>query len=381
MSTPRPDLKSRKIAIALSGGGYRAATFHLGTLRSLAEAGLFEQVTFISSVSGGSLVTGLIYALNENRWPTSRQFLDSIYDRALEVLRTSNLEKGILLGLLRPDVWWFSGIASLTARALESQWGFKVKLKDLPEMPRWIINATTYETGKNFRFMPQRMGDYILGYTAYPDLPASAAVAASAGFPILIGPYILPTGSREWFKYSDPASKNKLSSKAAFNKLHLWDGGVYDNLGLEALYKPNRSEFREGFDFLVVSDGSLGIEPSTSRWRFSRAKRLLDIATAQARNLMVRSLHHHFSKNPYSGVFFQIGATSRGIVAMSPRASELRDLDHSIYLDEGKCAASSRIGSRLSPMKLECSEDLVRHGNEVAHLTLRCFCPEYFPWK
>src|SRR5438105_4892263 len=44
------------LALCLSGGGYRAAIFHLGALSRLHEAGLLRRVERISSVSGGSIV-------------------------------------------------------------------------------------------------------------------------------------------------------------------------------------------------------------------------------------------------------------------------------------------------------------------------------------
>jgi len=48
-------LNNRLIGLALSGGGIRAAVFHLGVLKYLAEAGLFERIVSISSVSVVSL--------------------------------------------------------------------------------------------------------------------------------------------------------------------------------------------------------------------------------------------------------------------------------------------------------------------------------------
>ena len=48
-----------RIALALSGGGSRAMAFHLGCLRGLYQAGLLDQVTVISSVSGGSVLAAL----------------------------------------------------------------------------------------------------------------------------------------------------------------------------------------------------------------------------------------------------------------------------------------------------------------------------------
>ena len=44
----------RRIGLALSGGGVRAATFHMGVLRRLAAEALLERISIISTVSGGS---------------------------------------------------------------------------------------------------------------------------------------------------------------------------------------------------------------------------------------------------------------------------------------------------------------------------------------
>src|SRR5207247_438457 len=50
------------IALSLSGGGYRAAAFHLGTLDLLHRLQLLRDVTMLSTVSGGTF-TGAYYAL------------------------------------------------------------------------------------------------------------------------------------------------------------------------------------------------------------------------------------------------------------------------------------------------------------------------------
>jgi NTE family protein len=42
-----------KLGLALSGGGFRSAFFHVGVLARLAEADLLRKVDVISSVSGG----------------------------------------------------------------------------------------------------------------------------------------------------------------------------------------------------------------------------------------------------------------------------------------------------------------------------------------
>lgn len=55
--------KGKRIGLALSGGGYRAAAFHLGTFRCLQRLGILKNVDVISTISGGSLA-GAYYALN-----------------------------------------------------------------------------------------------------------------------------------------------------------------------------------------------------------------------------------------------------------------------------------------------------------------------------
>ena len=45
-----------RIGLALSGGGFRAAIFHLGVIRRLEELGIMKDVDVISSVSVGSII-------------------------------------------------------------------------------------------------------------------------------------------------------------------------------------------------------------------------------------------------------------------------------------------------------------------------------------
>jgi NTE family protein len=57
----------KKIGLALSGGGYRAAAYHIGTLRALNRLGILDKVDVISSVSGGS-ITAACYALHKDNY-------------------------------------------------------------------------------------------------------------------------------------------------------------------------------------------------------------------------------------------------------------------------------------------------------------------------
>ena len=51
-----------RIGLALSGGGFRAAAYHLGVLKRLEEFGVLASIEALSTVSGGS-ITGALYAL------------------------------------------------------------------------------------------------------------------------------------------------------------------------------------------------------------------------------------------------------------------------------------------------------------------------------
>jgi len=48
------------IGLALSGGGFRATLFHLGSLWRLNELGWLPKVTRVTSVSGGSITAGVL---------------------------------------------------------------------------------------------------------------------------------------------------------------------------------------------------------------------------------------------------------------------------------------------------------------------------------
>ena len=50
----------RDVGLCLSGGGYRAAVFHLGSLIRLNEAGLLPRLRTVSSVSGGSIIAAFL---------------------------------------------------------------------------------------------------------------------------------------------------------------------------------------------------------------------------------------------------------------------------------------------------------------------------------
>ena len=59
-------IDGKRIGLALSGGGYRAAAYHIGTLRALHKLGILDKLDVISSVSGGS-ITSAYYVQNKEK--------------------------------------------------------------------------------------------------------------------------------------------------------------------------------------------------------------------------------------------------------------------------------------------------------------------------
>ena len=68
------DIEGNKIGLALSGGGYRAAAYHIGTLRALHKLKILEKVDVISSVSGGSITSAYYLLHKDNYWEFEQTF-------------------------------------------------------------------------------------------------------------------------------------------------------------------------------------------------------------------------------------------------------------------------------------------------------------------
>lgn len=69
--TPEAMHRRSGLALCLSGGGFRAALFHLGALRRLNELGLLSKIDTISTVSGGSIVAAHL-ADRIRPWPQAK---------------------------------------------------------------------------------------------------------------------------------------------------------------------------------------------------------------------------------------------------------------------------------------------------------------------
>jgi NTE family protein len=363
------------VGLALSGGGYRATVFHLGVLARLADGSQLENVSLLSTVSGGSLCAGLVFALNGFEWPSSAVYCEKILPAVRNLLTTVDfkalLVKRSLLNIFKIAEARADDLSVL----MQKYWGINISLNQLPELPRWLINATCYESGKNWRFERSRMGDYVSGYSHDTDLPLSDAMAASAGFPGLIGALPLETQNRSWFNYDEAGSSQPI--QPAYSPVHLWDGGLYDNHGLEGLH-----DFRKGwtgdFDFLVVSDAA---GRSRSESYHPGAKALMRIITGvlmdQVRSLRSRAILERILDHPDHGVFLQTGNTCEDVLRAAGKVSEIPTRCPGC-MSAAEAEQVAAMDTDIARMPVETFERTLRHGYEVANITLYAFFPEEF---
>lgn len=343
------------IALVLSGGGIRAMVFHLGVLRYLAEARALERVSRLSTVSGGSLVAGLIHARNNLAWPSSSQYLATIYPEVRAALCSRSMQLGAARQLLVPSNWQFLlSRANLLARALRREWGITGALSALPATPEWSINGTTAENGRRFRFKRDSMGDYRIGYASPGKFPLANALAVSAAFPGGFGPLSLKAQRFQWKRRAwdaPPGSEEPVT--IGHRVLHLYDGGVYDNLGLESVFDAGRGTSKYSDHAIVVSDAGKPLSDGLAAGPLNpfRLKHVADIMSDQSHALRVRTFINHLSNAPGQGAF----------VSME---------DKSPSLDASLRAFAMGFPTSLRRLTEHEFDQLAEHGYQVARLRL-----------
>ena len=263
------------VGVALSGGGSRAAVFGAGGLKALAtlrvgreDRSLLEQVSYISSVSGGSFAA-TYFAMHKPKRQhpvlTESDTLTKEYHDFFckyEEAMSQNFEWSTeWRQFVKPHRWLNPSYrATSLAEALDDHRFLNHKtLNDLYEReekgdsPRLIINSTLYNNGRRFvittlpeqafdpnfrekikkefsvpmpreleqaleRLAPMSFCSGAIG-ADWRGVPLSDAVVASASFPPLIGPITAQVqGSKDKDSY-----------------WHVGDGGLFDNQGTESL--------------------------------------------------------------------------------------------------------------------------------------------------
>ena len=282
-------------ALCLSGGGYRAMVFHIGALWRLYEARRLQSLNRISSVSGGSITAGLL-AL---KWPKlsfdpaglQQDFVREVV-APLRALASETIdEEAIVLGLILPG-----RVSDRVAAAYKNHLFGDTTLQDLPNSPRFVINATNVQSGVLWRFMKPYMRDYRVGEVKQPTVKLSMAVAASSAFPPVLSPVELRVDPSSF----TPNSGLDLQRAPFTTKVILSDGGVYDNLGIETAWKR--------YQTVLVSDagGKMQAEEEPKSDWARHAYRVLDVIDNQVRALRKRQVINSFKEGKRTGAYWGI---------------------------------------------------------------------------
>jgi NTE family protein len=260
------------LVLAFSGGGTRAAALSYGVLEELRETvvvvggeqrRLLDEVDVISSVSGGSF-TSAYYGL----------YGDRIFEDFEERFLRRNVQKQLLLQLLRPKNWFrmmrtFFSRTELAIEYYDQKIFDKATFADLAaaQGPLIQINATDLSVGNRFTFV-QRQFDMICSDLS--TLRLARAVAASSAVPVVFPALTLKNyaGTCGYARppWLDEALQDRRGAPRRFYNarimqgyldagkrryIHLVDGGISDNLGV-----------RTFLDTLITAGGAW----NTLRW-------------------------------------------------------------------------------------------------------------------
>ena len=258
------------IALSLSGGGYRAATFHLGVLSYLShlqtEDGqtLLDHVKTLSTVSGGTL-TGLWFILCKCQGKSNEETLKGLFDilfkrKIIDVVSNDFFDrKNSNASLIREmvnvydkEIFQGATMGDLAAKINEIS------------IDNFSANATEFKNAVEFRFQVGKKqktdqggtSQGVVGNSLY-KIPGNIAsqillaevMAASSCFPGGFEAIFFPRD----FKLAQNTDNADYLAKT--DDIALMDGGIVDNQGIEPVGLIRK---RQDIDLFIISDAGSG---------------------------------------------------------------------------------------------------------------------------
>jgi predicted acylesterase/phospholipase RssA len=259
----------KEIALSLSGGGFRAAAFHLGAMKMLDCLGLLDQVRVLSTVSGGTIV-GAAWANSLSEGKNFGQF----YGEFKNFLQNNNvIEKALNNLSASVSINDFAAMPSLIRAAAavyaESRFlgdktfgaikfapdGTRTQLKEI------VFNATDFRTGNCFRFQHSDSPRVNSGNNKFEVkksvnemIRLADIVAASSCFPSGFEPLRFPSDF-SWGSGDKLDEVKKLLGENFTEEIALMDGGVFDNQGIDSIERIYERKNNE-IELYIISDTS-----------------------------------------------------------------------------------------------------------------------------
>jgi NTE family protein len=169
-------------------------------------------------------------------------------------------------------------------------------LQDLPDHPRFVINATNLQSGALWSFSKPHNRDWRVGEIKKPGDEIARAVGASSAFP----PFLSPARfNYKASRYKDGSGEDLQRAPFTTRPL-LSDGGVYDNLGLETVFKHCKT--------IICSNAGGGYEAKAKipgDWVL-QSYRVLNTIDNQVRSLRKRALLTALTDGRRSGAYWSI---------------------------------------------------------------------------
>jgi NTE family protein len=352
VQNPEPEKLEDGIALCLSGGGYRAMLFHVGAIWRLNELGYLPKLDRVSSVSGGSITAGTLGL----HW-SQLQFgaggiasnLREQFVRPLRELASTTIDKrSIVGGILGPGT-----ISDKVAGSYRKHLFGDATLQNLPDEPRFVINATNVQTAALWRFSKPYMADYRVGMVRNPKVGLATAVAASSAFPPILSPLSLEVDANSFD--ADPQTRGPLHFPPYTTDVALSDGGVYDNLGLETAWKRYRT--------ILVSDGGghIGDDAKPKHDWARHAVRINGIIDNQVRNLRKRQVVSGFLNGDRNGAYWGIRS----------HAGDFGPPAGSLPCPDDATERLAKTATRLAAMDDTLQERLINWGYAICDIALR----------
>jgi NTE family protein len=249
----------------------------------------------VSSVSGGSITAGVLAVkwkdLTFDANGVAANFPQTVVDPIRKLAGKTLDASAIVGGVLLPGT-----VADRIRKAYEENLFGGATLQDMPDKPRFVINATNVQSGVLWRFSKPYMRDYRVGEVKSPTVEMALAVGASSAFPPVLSPVEMKLDPATF----TPKTGQDLQFEPYTSDIVLTDGGVYDNLGLETAYKR--------YSTVLVSDGGGGLppEPEPKHDWGRHAYRVLNIIDSQVRALRVRQLISAYDAGIRKGTYWGI---------------------------------------------------------------------------
>lgn len=429
-------MEKQKIGLALSGGGYRAAAFHLGVLKKLNELNILNKIDIISTVSGGSII-GAYYLLNKDNFITFESnfknllryniqyrlcgtlifiglVIFSVVSYLTYILLYSNcnfwfyLSYILLLTLITCFLIFFKIIPSnkILNYIYNKKFFCNRKLIDFPSEPQIIVNSSNIETGTILSFSRNMVKDSSYKYKTgikrdininTSNVNVSFAVTASSAF----SPLFQPLKFKQLY-FIDTKDYN-------IYKPLLIDGGVYDNQGIHNI--ANSDDPYLICDTIICSDCS---QPYKLKYKYlnpySLLKKTIDFLMRRIRNFQFQHFIYRSCSRVNNIAYFSIGwsfdncivgfvnaitkdsAKKQILIKLHSIPNEIinskeelekyiknkikyKDIIPDNFKNNYDFSKFESIKTNLKPINPEIESELIQYASILTELQIKLYCP------